>query len=149
MSASAFIGAQAFILFYSFYFFFVSSLTFLLPSFEVQLDPSVQRKGLGRFLMQLGELIARKHRMQWLMLTVFKGVFFFISQRLHRWLSSAANKTAYQFYESLKYVLEWCLIRLLSSNLKPPTRYSVDETSPDKIDPSADAAYYIMSKKLN
>jgi GNAT superfamily N-acetyltransferase len=33
--------------------------------FELQLTPLVQGKGLGRFLMQLTELIARKNQMQW------------------------------------------------------------------------------------
>ncbi|KAL3672849.1 hypothetical protein V7S43_002137 [Phytophthora oleae] len=41
--------------------------------YEVQLAPSVQRHGLGKFLMQLLLLVARKHGMELMVLTVFKS----------------------------------------------------------------------------
>lgn len=55
--------------------------------FELQLESSVQRKGLGKFLMQLLELIAHKNRMGAVMLTVQK-----------------ANTSAFDFYTNkLRY----------------------------------------------
>ncbi|KAK3224578.1 hypothetical protein Dsin_004440 [Dipteronia sinensis] len=57
--------------------------------YELQLEPRVQGKGLGKFLMQLIELIARKNRMCAVMLTVQK-----------------ANLSAMNFYLSkLRYVI--------------------------------------------
>ncbi|KAM3683180.1 hypothetical protein ACB098_12G126900 [Castanea mollissima] len=41
--------------------------------YELQLEPHVQAKGLGKFLMQLIELIARKNRMGAVVLTVQKA----------------------------------------------------------------------------
>ncbi|XP_077241008.1 uncharacterized protein LOC143881667 [Tasmannia lanceolata] len=41
--------------------------------YELQLEPCVQRRGLGKFLMQLIELIARKNHMGAVMLTVQKS----------------------------------------------------------------------------
>lgn len=41
--------------------------------YELQLEPRVQGKGLGKFLMQLVELIARKNRMGAVVLTVQKA----------------------------------------------------------------------------
>lgn len=57
--------------------------------YELQLEPCVQGKGLGKFLMQLLELIAREHGMEAVMLTVQK-----------------ANVSAVMFYTSkLNYVV--------------------------------------------
>ncbi|XWS41446.1 hypothetical protein CRYUN_Cryun17cG0082600 [Craigia yunnanensis] len=57
--------------------------------YELQLDSSVQGKGLGKYLMQLIELIARKNRMGAVMLTVQKS-----------------NSLAMKFYISkLRYVV--------------------------------------------
>uniref|UniRef100_A0A7S0P602 N-alpha-acetyltransferase 40 n=1 Tax=Calcidiscus leptoporus TaxID=127549 RepID=A0A7S0P602_9EUKA len=39
---------------------------------ELQLEEEVREKGLGKFLMQLAEVLARKYGMEALMLTVFK-----------------------------------------------------------------------------
>eukprot|EP00644_Phytophthora_capsici_P007891 jgi/Phyca11/20410/fgenesh1_pg.PHYCAscaffold_63_\ len=53
--------------------------------YEVQLSPSVQCKGLGKFLMQLLLLVARKHGMELMVLTVFKsntGAMRFYRERL-------------------------------------------------------------------
>jgi len=41
--------------------------------YEIQLDSSVQRKGLGKHLMQLLEVIAKLHKYDWIILTVFKS----------------------------------------------------------------------------
>ncbi|OQR83866.1 N-acetyltransferase [Achlya hypogyna] len=41
--------------------------------YELQIGPSLQRKGLGKRLMQLLELIGRKYKMKWILLTVFKA----------------------------------------------------------------------------
>ncbi|CEG47313.1 n-alpha-acetyltransferase 40 [Plasmopara halstedii] len=41
--------------------------------YEVQLATTIQRHGLGKFLMQLLLLIARKHKMELVVLTVFKN----------------------------------------------------------------------------
>ncbi|TMW66746.1 hypothetical protein Poli38472_014058 [Pythium oligandrum] len=40
--------------------------------YEIQIAQTAQRKGLGKFLMQLLHLVARKHGMHFVMLTVFK-----------------------------------------------------------------------------
>ncbi|KAK1940664.1 N-alpha-acetyltransferase 40 [Phytophthora citrophthora] len=53
--------------------------------YEVQLAPSAQRQGLGKFLMQLLLLVARKHGMELMVLTVFKsntGAMKFYRERL-------------------------------------------------------------------
>lgn len=44
--------------------------------YELQLEPHVQRKGLGKFIMQLIELIAHKNQMGAVVLTVQKENFF-------------------------------------------------------------------------
>ena len=44
------------------------------PSYEIQLSEAVRRKGLGKFLIQLLELIGHKTAMKKVVLTVFKGV---------------------------------------------------------------------------
>jgi GNAT superfamily N-acetyltransferase len=54
--------------------------------YELQVDSSAGRKGLGRHLMLVLELAAHKARMEWVMLTVFK-----------------CNKAASAFYAKLKY----------------------------------------------
>ncbi|KAJ0411387.1 hypothetical protein ATCC90586_004373 [Pythium insidiosum] len=41
--------------------------------YEIQIAPPAQRKGLGKFLMQLLQLVARRHRMELVVLTVFKA----------------------------------------------------------------------------
>lgn len=41
--------------------------------FDLQVLPSAQRKGLGKFLMMMTELIARKQKMRWLMFPLVKG----------------------------------------------------------------------------
>ncbi|XP_040996309.1 N-alpha-acetyltransferase 40-like isoform X1 [Juglans microcarpa x Juglans regia] len=57
--------------------------------YELQLEPRVQAKGLGKFLMQLIELVAHKNRMGAVMLTVQK-----------------ANSLAMNFYlNKLRYVI--------------------------------------------
>ena len=45
----------------------------LSPSYEIQLSVEARRKGLGKFLMQLLELIGHKANMRKIVLTVFKG----------------------------------------------------------------------------
>ena len=42
----------------------------ILYVYEVQLEPAVQRKGLGVFLMTLLKLLAKKNQLQAIMLTV-------------------------------------------------------------------------------
>lgn len=44
----------------------------MLYVYDIQLEPEAQRKGLGKFMMQLMELIARRAQMEWVMLTVLK-----------------------------------------------------------------------------
>ncbi|RLN63777.1 hypothetical protein BBJ28_00011110, partial [Nothophytophthora sp. Chile5] len=41
--------------------------------YEVQLASTAQRRGLGKFLMQLLQLVARRHGMELMVLTVFKS----------------------------------------------------------------------------
>jgi ribosomal protein S18 acetylase RimI-like enzyme len=57
--------------------------------YELQVDQAHGRKGIGKRLMQLMELIARKQAMQWLMLTVIK-----------------ANTNAMAFYQKMKYTVD-------------------------------------------
>ncbi|CAH1117216.1 unnamed protein product [Phaedon cochleariae] len=53
--------------------FDVDEGTEVLYCYELQLDPSVQRKGLGKFMMQVLELIAFKNNMRKVVLTVLKN----------------------------------------------------------------------------
>jgi len=46
--------------------------TEVLYCYEIQLIPSVRKKGLGKFMMQILELMANKYDMKCVMLTVFK-----------------------------------------------------------------------------
>ncbi|KAJ4714611.1 N-alpha-acetyltransferase 40 [Melia azedarach] len=70
--------------------------------YELQLEPRVQRKGLGKFLMQLIELIAHKNRMGAVMLTVQK-----------------VNLSALNFYTSkLRYIVS----SISPSRVDPLTR---------------------------
>ena len=58
--------------------------------YELQLTPSVQRKGLGKHLMQMMEIIAKQCSMQFVMLTVLKN-----------------NKPAFDFYlHKMKYSID-------------------------------------------
>uniref|UniRef100_A0A224XNP9 N-alpha-acetyltransferase 40 n=1 Tax=Panstrongylus lignarius TaxID=156445 RepID=A0A224XNP9_9HEMI len=57
--------------------------------YELQLDSDVQRKGLGKFMSQVLELIAFKNNMQKVMMTVFKH-----------------NPSALSFYRSMNYTLD-------------------------------------------
>jgi len=58
--------------------------------YELQLEPEAQRKGLGRRIMQVLELIAGKNNMKWVMLTVF-----------------TANEPGMSFYtDKMKYVVD-------------------------------------------
>lgn len=54
--------------------------------YEIQLDDKVKRKGLGKWMMQILELLAIKYGMDYVMLTVFKE-----------------NDSGLSFYHSLKY----------------------------------------------
>lgn len=45
----------------------------VLYCYEIQLCPDVRKKGLGKFMMQILELMANKYEMQCVMLTVFKS----------------------------------------------------------------------------
>ncbi|OQS02338.1 N-acetyltransferase [Thraustotheca clavata] len=49
--------------------------------YELQVGPNLQRKGVGKRLMQMLELISTKYKLKWIVLTVFK-----------------ANESAMQFY---------------------------------------------------
>ncbi|RZC40658.1 N-alpha-acetyltransferase 40, partial [Asbolus verrucosus] len=44
-----------------------------LLGYELQLEPSVQRKGLGKFMMQILELVAFKNNMRKVILTILKN----------------------------------------------------------------------------
>lgn len=57
--------------------------------YELQLEPAVQRKGLGKFMAKVLELIAFKNKMRKVVLTVLKH-----------------NQAALDFYQSLKYVID-------------------------------------------
>jgi len=57
--------------------------------YEIQLDTSVQRKGLGKHLMKLLEALARLHKYDWVILTVFK-----------------TNTNAIIFYKSLGFQID-------------------------------------------
>jgi ribosomal protein S18 acetylase RimI-like enzyme len=58
--------------------------------YEIQLEPEVTGKGLGKHLMQILELMALRHKMHWILLTVFKD-----------------NKRALNFYlNHLKYQVD-------------------------------------------
>ncbi|XP_071962964.1 N-alpha-acetyltransferase 40-like [Antedon mediterranea] len=62
----------------------------VLYCYEIQLERKVQRKGLGKFMMQILELMANKTKMSKVVLTVFKE-----------------NRVANKFYlETLKYAVD-------------------------------------------
>lgn len=57
--------------------------------YELQIKSHLQRKGLGKRMMQLLELIGMRQKMKWVMLTVFKN-----------------NTAAVNFYEKLRYEVD-------------------------------------------
>jgi len=61
----------------------------VLYCYEVQLTENVRRKGLGKFLMQILELVAMKSKMKKVILTVFK-----------------ANTRAISFFTKMKYTID-------------------------------------------
>lgn len=61
----------------------------VLYMYEIQIEKRVQRKGLGRFLMQILELLAIKYGMSCLMLTVF-----------------LINTNAMEFYKQMSYEID-------------------------------------------
>jgi GNAT superfamily N-acetyltransferase len=61
----------------------------VLYMYELQLEERARGKGLGKFLMQVLELLAIKYSMQSLMLTVF-----------------LCNKDAMAFYQKMKYEVD-------------------------------------------
>jgi len=64
--------------------------TEVLYCYEIQLQSQVQKKGLGKFMMTILELLANKYEMKSVMLTVFKH-----------------NETAQEFFmKKLKYVVD-------------------------------------------
>eukprot|EP00061_Rhincodon_typus_P014351 g41315.t1 len=58
--------------------------------YEVQLESRVRRKGLGKFLMQILQLLANSTQMKKVMLTVFKH-----------------NHGAYQFFKEAMHIAGW------------------------------------------
>uniref|UniRef100_A0AAX7TED9 N-alpha-acetyltransferase 40 n=1 Tax=Astatotilapia calliptera TaxID=8154 RepID=A0AAX7TED9_ASTCA len=71
----------------------------VLYCYEVQLESRVRRKGLGKFLIQILQLIANSTQMKKVMLTVFKQ-----------------NKGAYQFFrEALQEDVYICWIHYCNS----------------------------------
>ncbi|PIN21845.1 Acetyltransferase (GNAT) domain-containing protein [Handroanthus impetiginosus] len=96
--------------------------------YELQLEPRAQGKGLGRFLMQLIELIAFENRMGAVMLTVQK-----------------ANKLAMDFYiYKLRYVVSAVSPSRVDPLLGPETSY---EILCKTFDQEAQAVLEIPSKK--
>ena len=69
--------------------FDVDDDTEVLYCYEVQLTEEVRRKGLGKFLIQILELIAMKAKMKKVVLTVFK-----------------ANTRAVNFFTKMKYTID-------------------------------------------
>jgi len=64
--------------------------TEVLYCYEIQLESQVQKKGLGKFMMTILELMANKYEMKCVMLTVFKN-----------------NETAQEFFmKKLKYTVD-------------------------------------------
>ncbi|KAH9489095.1 N-alpha-acetyltransferase 40 [Bulinus truncatus] len=64
--------------------------TEVLYCYEIQLSPEVRKKGLGKFMMQILELMANKYEMKSVMLTVFKH-----------------NNSAHEFFvNKLKYAVD-------------------------------------------
>jgi len=67
--------------------------------YEIQLRKDIRGKGLGKFMMQILELLAIKVKMQKVILTVFK-----------------ANCDAVRFFTNLKYVMDETCPRLTDPN---------------------------------
>ncbi|KAL4353510.1 hypothetical protein GQ457_06G043320 [Hibiscus cannabinus] len=101
--------------------------------YELQLDSSVQGKGLGKFLMELVELIAQENRMGAVVLTVQKS-----------------NSLAMKFYISkLRENPPQDSFERESSHLK--FRYVVSSISPSRVDPLAGVKsnYEILCKTFD
>lgn len=77
--------------------------------YELQLTEAARRKGLGKFLMQFIELVARKSGMKGVMLTV---------QRL--------NKGALNFYESMRYQIDQMSPSQCDDSLSPPVDHTYE-----------------------
>lgn len=109
--------------------------------YELQLSASVQRRGLGRFLMQLAELLAHRYC---------------------SWLNYPARVTAHCSYlchtqsgVNDRHRMGKVMLTVQRSNaaahaLYKALRYSEDETSPelDPDEPTRMAGYTILSKQL-
>lgn len=57
--------------------------------YELQLEPSMRRQGIGRHVLRIAELMAKKNAMRWVMLTVFK-----------------CNGPSMAFFEKNKYTID-------------------------------------------
>ncbi|KAJ3985673.1 hypothetical protein F5890DRAFT_1552974 [Lentinula detonsa] len=90
----------------------------ILYCYELQINPLHQRKGLGRFLMNLLEVIGRRTKMEKIMLTVLDN-------------NLAANK----FYKQIRFQLDEC---------SPTYEDLDDESGTEKVD----VDYQILSKLL-
>ena len=88
---------------------------------ELQLAPAARGNGLGKFVMQLLELMATKHKMQFMMLTVFKindGAMRFYLDKLKYSVDETSPSRCAVDDESSYEILSKCLDKSLIENAK-------------------------------
>ena len=121
--------------------------------YELQLTESVQRKGLGKHLMVLMELIARRAGMQW---CVWRGDVRF---RDHctlpcsgRTFQTLAAHIAFIFRSKHRVFLTVLRSNVAAFNFYTKLKYTIDEGSPSRLpndDPhSLEASHEILSKAM-
>ena len=89
--------------------------------YELQLAPAARGNGLGKFVMQLLELMATKHKMQFMMLTVFKindGAMRFYLDKLKYSVDETSPSRCAVDDESSYEILSKCLDKSLIENAK-------------------------------
>ena len=93
----------------------------MLYVYELQLAPAARGNGLGKFVMQLLELMATKHKMQFMMLTVFKindGAMRFYLDKLKYSVDETSPSRCAVDDESSYEILSKCLDKSLIENAK-------------------------------
>lgn len=108
--------------------------------YELQLEESARRKGLGRHLMTLVELAGRKHDMKWAMLTVFKensaGLRFYLERmkyRIDEVSPSMNDMTRVYTYEILSKCLDPVLREADAKKFQSRNKLHVGRSTADEV----------------
>ncbi|RXN21671.1 N-alpha-acetyltransferase 40 isoform X1 [Labeo rohita] len=122
----------------------------VLYCYEVQLESKVRRKGLGKFLIQILQLIANSTQMKKVMLTVFKhnhGAYQFFREALQPLYSPKRSMMAVAIATIACYA--YSVLKYDFTNGRPlPFRFEIDETSPSMSGCCGeDCSYEILSRR--